>query len=363
MRILDIYIARKFLGVLFFALIAFISIYVIVDLTEKLDQFMREDVPKIVVVKYYLYALPYIIALILPIAGLLASLFSVGQMARHNEIVAITSSGISLFRILIPLFVIAFFISVLAIFWGEKVVPAASVKREEINSNYFEKYKQRSRTILKNVHVRDAFNRRISIGRLDVGRKIAQRIHIQTFDGLTIISRVDAEKMIWENGKWVLLKGGERYFNSAGDSGQLEEFKPFDRLEMSDLDLDIDRLLIMKKKTEEMSYGDLKTFIAEVIRNGGDPDRWLVDLYLKLSFPFANFIIVLFGAPLSAKKQRSSAGVGFGISLAICFVYFGIVKTAQTMGHNGTLSPLAAAWLANVVFGLVGMVILFKARQ
>ena len=142
-----------------------------------------------------------------------------------------------------------------------------------------------------------------------------------------------------------------------------EQAAPFDRLEMPNLNIDVEKLLIMQKKPEEMSYKELKSFIAEVVRNGGDPDRWLVDLYLKFSFPFANFIIVLFGAPLSAKKQRSSAGVGFGISLAICFFYFGIVKTAQTLGHNGTIPPIVAAWLANVIFGVGGFGILSKSGQ
>jgi len=359
MKILDIYISRRFLSVLLFALIAFISIYIIVDLIEKLDQFMGKDVPKIIILKYYFYSLPYTIILILPVAMLLASLFSVGQMARYNELVAIKSSGIPLYRILLPIFIIAIFISVFAIFFGENIVPIASIKREEINSTYLEKYKHRSRIRLKDIHIRDSFDRRISIHRFDVNRNIAQQIHIREFDGLTIIVRIDAEKMIWEDGKWVLLKGYHRRFLPDGQ----EQAAPFDRLEMPNLNIDVEKLLIMQKKPEEMSYKELKSFIAEVVRNGGDPDRWLVDLYLKFSFPFANFIIVLFGAPLSAKKQRSSAGVGFGISLAICFFYFGIVKTAQTLGHNGTIPPIVAAWLANVIFGVGGFGILSKSGQ
>jgi len=324
---------------------------------------MGKEVPKIIILKFYLYSLPYIVLLILPIAGLLASLFSVGQMARHNEIVAIKSSGIPLSRILLPIFIIAIFISGIAIYFGEKVVPIASIKREDINNEYLETYKQRSRTVFKDIQLKDKLDRRISIRRLEAGMKIAQQISIQKFNNLALVNRIDAEKMVWEDGKWVLLNGYERQFHSNDENEVEEEAKPFDRLEIPDLDIEIERLLIMKKKTEEMSYGELKTFIAEVIRNGGDPNRWLVDLYLKMSFPFANFIIVLFGAPLSAKKQRSSAGLSFGISLAICFVYFGIVKTLQTMGHNGTLSPIVAAWAANVLFGLIGLIMLFKARQ
>ena len=363
MHILDTYISRKFLSVLSFALIAFIIIYVIVDLIENLDQFMGHDVPKVMVLLYYMYSLPYIIILVLPVACLLASLYSVGQMARNNEIVAISSSGIPLTRILLPLFIIALIISIFAIFFGEKIVPLASVKRSEINDSYIETYNNRNRSILRNIHIRDDFNRYISIKTLNLGKKEAQRISIQEVDDVTLKSRIDAEDMVFRNGVWVLHNGVQRNFSVGQNNQELETAIPFDSLKMPDLKLDTERLLVMKKQPEEMSYKDLKTFISEVVRNGGDPNRWLVDLYLKLSFPFSNFIIVLFGAPLSAKKQRSGAGLGFAISLVVCFVYFGIVKTTQSLGQNGTLPPLFAAWLANVFFAVLGFWVLLRARQ
>jgi len=112
-----------------------------------------------------------------------------------------------------------------------------------------------------------------------------------------------------------------------------------------------------------MSYWELKQFINNIRRNGGNPDRWLVDLYLKIAFPFANFIILLFGAPLASRKTRSGPAVSFGISLFICFLYFGIIKVAQTFGHNGTLPPFIAAWLGNIIFGIGAVYILFKMRK
>jgi len=112
-----------------------------------------------------------------------------------------------------------------------------------------------------------------------------------------------------------------------------------------------------------MSYWELKNFIDEVKRTGGNPDRWRVDLYLKFAFPFANFIIILFGAPLASRKTRSGTAISFGVSLFICFLYFGFIKVGQSLGHNGTLPPFIAAWLGNLFFGLGAIYILVRSSR
>ena len=142
-----------------------------------------------------------------------------------------------------------------------------------------------------------------------------------------------------------------------------ESVETFDRIEQPNFQFKPDELSRAQKKTEEMSYWELKQFIENIKRNGGNPNRWLVDLYLKIAFPFANFIIVLFGAPLASRKTRSGPTISFGISLFICFLYFGIIKIGQTFGHNGTLSPLLSAWLGNIIFGVAALAILFKMRK
>ena len=358
MKILDRYISRRFLGVLLFSLVAFISIFIIVDLVEKLDAFIDQDVPKFIILKYYIFSLPYIIVLTLPVAMLLSSLFSIGNMARQNEIVAMKSAGISLYRILAPLFIIAFLISAGALVFGEYVLPKATEEKEYLNDEYLEKHRQRWRKRINNVYARDAQNRIISMRYYDTVRDIGHTVSIRSFDGKEIKSRIDARKIVWEDSVWVLYEGYQRTFN-----GDRETAKPFTSLVLRDENLRPDDFGKLLKKPEEMSYGELKAFIEEVKRNGSDPDRWLVDLYLKLSIPFANFIIVLFGAPLASVKRRGGAATGFGISLAIVFIYFGIVKTAQTMGHTGLLPPLLSAWIANAIFGIAGIVVLLKTKK
>jgi lipopolysaccharide export system permease protein len=358
MTILDKYITKSFLSILVFALVAFISIFVIVDFIEKLDDFIGQNVPKLIVLEYYIFQLPYIIVLTLPVAMLLSSLFCIGNLARQNEITAMKASGLSLFRILMPLFILATFVSIGAFFFGEWVVPAASVKMNYITDEYLEKQREGWRKKIRDVYMRDSQDRHIMIRSFDAVKNVGRMVSIQKYAGEHLVSRIDAEQMCWEDSSWILYNGAIHVFYP--DSIQFQKFEKMILPNENLTPADFSKVL---KKTEEMSYGELEAFIEQVKYNGGRPEQWLVDLYLKISIPFANLIIVLFGAPLSSQKRRGGAATGFGISLAICFIYFGIVKTAQTMGHSGYLSPLVAAWIGNIVFGCAGLIVLFKVPK
>ncbi len=358
MTILDRYIVRSFLSILLFAFLAFVCIFIIIDGIEKLDIYIAQQVPKAVVAKLYLYYIPYIIILTLPVAMLLSSLFSIGNMARFNEITAMKASGLSLYRILAPLLVLGFLISLGAMVFGELVVPQASAARAELMTQYMEKRRQAWHRKLNNVYALDAQGRRINIRHYDPEKNVGDKVTIRKFEGLALQLHIFAQKMVWENDDWMLYDGIERTF-----TGEEEHVLKFTKMPFTGSHLKPEVFAKVLKKPEEMSYSELKAFIKEVERNGGEPNHWLVDLYLKFAVPLANFIIILFGAPLSSQKHRGGAATGFGISLAIVFIYFGIVKTAQSMGQNGMLPPLLAAWIANIVFLLAGIVILVKTHK
>lgn len=358
MKILDKYIVRRFNVVLFFAIISFILITIVVDLTGNIDKFIDEKVPGPIVVKYYIYYIPYFLVLVFPVAMLLASLFSVGQMARYNELIAMKSVGISLYRILTPLLWFGLLITLFTFIFGEKVVPVVNHKKTMIEDEYIEGKRKYIQTRVTNIFWRDKMNRKIFIGYYDTRTKIAHKVSIQKYQGATILERIDAPEMRWQDSCWVLINGFHRQF---ADSQEIAT--RFEELKDSNIDILPEELAKSQKKPEDMSYEELKKFIEEVKRNGGDPDRWLVDLYLKISFPFANFIMVLFGAPLASNKKRSGPMVGFLISLFICFFYFGFVKFTQTLGHNDILPPLLSAWLSNGIFFLMGLFLIFFVRK
>ena len=360
MRIFDKYILQKFIATLIFALIAFCLIFIIVDLIENLDKFIDKNVPYMVVIKYYLYYLPYIMILSLPIAVLLASLFSVGQMTRNNEIIAMKVAGLSLLRILLPLIIFGFILSLMILYLAETFVPMTNEKKIDIYREYVQDSQKKRLKSQNDIFIQLNKGEWLNIGFFDPNTSTGHRVSIQKFapEFSTILTRIDAPTLTWEQDHWVLMNCLVRSFD-----GEIENLERVDRLDRSDFHFGPAELSKQQRKHEEMNFQELQQFIADIVRNGGKPGRWLVDLHLKLSFPFANFIILLFGAPLASLKTRSGTMKSFGISLLICFLYFGIIKTGQALGHNGVLPPLLAAWMGNIIFGISAIYIYYKVRM
>jgi lipopolysaccharide export system permease protein len=112
-----------------------------------------------------------------------------------------------------------------------------------------------------------------------------------------------------------------------------------------------------------MNYTDLQEFIENQRRAGQDVSRWLVEYHFKLAFPFASIIMVLFGVPFASSKPRAGVALGFGIALAVAFIYLIFMKTSQVFGYNGDLNPFLTAWLANLIFLVAGIFNLFRVQK
>jgi len=166
--------------------------------------------------------------------------------------------------------------------------------------------------------------------------------------------------MEWDvkKGGWELIGVKERIFDSSG-----EIVRDYDTLAYTETRLHPDDLQDLEFKPEEMTYAELNRFVDKMLSIGADARKWLVDLYMKISYPFANFIIVLFGAPLASQKRRSGSALGFALALLISFIYFLFLRTGQVLGHKGELEPWLAAWIGNIVFGIGGIILMIRVRK
>jgi len=324
MRILSRYIINRFSLTLIGALSAFVGIYVVVDLVEHIDTFIDRGISAGNIARYYLYYLPYIAVLMLPAAMLIASLFSIAGLARRNELVAMKSSGISLYRVLFPLFRFAFLISLLALVVSEVVVPEANQRKEEIRTG---KRKVGLIADRENVLLQDVDGQFVSAEVYRASKKLAINVSIQKYRGISLIRRIDADTMVWEDGMWVLKNGIFREFRD-----RKERAFPFSTLRVKGLTLRSVDFGKLRKKPEQMGFFELKNYIERGTKLGRNMDRWVVELNLKLSFPFTNLIIVLFGAPLASRIRRTGKAVEFGIGLFICFLYYSTIRSSQALG-------------------------------
>ncbi|MBI3765799.1 MAG: LptF/LptG family permease, partial [Ignavibacteriales bacterium] len=214
-----------------------------------------------------------------------------------------------------------------------------------------------------NIFIQDSQTRILSIGIFDDSRNVAQQVSIQDFnpeDATRIIARYDATEMQWNPAlkTWRLVNGTERRF----DRGK-ETLKQFSALSIGALNFSPDDIRKKQEKPEEMNYTDLKMFIDNQQRAGHEVARWLVDYYGKIAFPFASAIVAIFGIPFSSVKRRSGLGVEFGIAIGISFLYMIFLQISQAFGYNGDLHPLITAWLANMIFLTVGVIVLLRVPK
>jgi lipopolysaccharide export system permease protein len=356
MRVLDRYIALKFLRALLFSLLVFIAIYVIVDLVEHLDTFVDAQATTGQVVRYYLNFIPAIVVLTLPIAVLMATLFTVGGLSKSNELLAMRSSGLSLWRIGLPLLGWGLALSLLLLVFSEMVVPRTEQERSDILNLEIEKKQSDRRTIAYHVYVQGQDHRMFRLERYDIEQRRGWGVLVQAIEDARVLWTIRANEMQWVDSMWVLRNGEERTFAS-------EEWIPFDSLARPDWKETPGDLSQRDRSPENMGYRELSEYIQVVERSGRDASRERFRLQFKLALPFMCFIIVMVGVPIASSPKRSGVALSFGIASGIAIVYIFLLRVMESLGNKGDLPPMLAAWSMNGVFLLVGLGLFLAARK
>jgi lipopolysaccharide export system permease protein len=358
-KIHDKYILGGFWRNLLIGFIAFTVIYVTVDISEKSDDYYDDKATLREVSSYYLFVLPWILLLTLPISVLLSTVFTLGRMSRENELTALVASGMPLTRIARPILVSAFMISLISLAFNEFVVPYSNRRAEKIMTVDIKGTRQRDNfKYRKNLHYQGEGNRTWYAERYDIKLSVLLNVALHEHEDSRLVRRVDAKKAFWDGSKWVFMDGAIRDFHEEG-----ETVTTFQRREMPHLPEKPEDIAKEEITPEEMNFLELRDHIDKIRRGGGSIDKYRVDLYFKFSFPFTCFIFAIIGVALSSAKRKPSMATGFGLTLLISFMYYGILRVGQSLGHSGVLPPVLGAWMGNIVFVLIGSVMLYRANR
>lgn len=358
--ILSRYVTREYLKVFCLSLTGLIFIYVVVLFFQKVDLFIKHQASFWLIFEYLLYKIPEVIfQWTLPYAVLVATLLTLGTFSRHSEITAMKAGGVSLYRITIPLFIIALFVSFFSFLGNEYIVPLSNQKTRTLLSVKVRKEEQTS--LFKNYKIwyhgdRGIFN----IQLLDSKEKVLKGLTLYQFDDqFRCTQRIDAREAKWMDGKWKLYRGAIREF---GEGGTIRTI-PYAELELN-LSENWDSFQKIERKAGEMSYTELRDYIQKIQASGYDATRYLTDLYAKLSYPFLNLIMVMIGIPFALKTGRSGGiALGIGVSVMIGFLYGVTFYVFLSFGKSGVLPPFLAAWSPTFLFGLAGIFTLTSIRQ
>lgn len=358
MRILDRYVLREFVAYLALGLTGFIVIFAVVDLFDKIDVFLDHRARLAAVARFYLFLAPEVVVKVLPVALLLATFLALGQLNKFGELTAMRVAGRSLMRILRPVWGVAASCTVLSLALGELVVPGANRERDRIYHEQIQGITHSEPVERADVSYLGRGGRIYLIRLYLIPERRMRQVTLQRFRGGVLLERLDAIEGRWEQGRWVFYNGTLRRFGPRG-----EEAEAFDRREMPALAETPEDFSKEPRAPDEMNFLELRQYLERLRTSGARVANYLVDLHVKLSFPLVNLIVVAIGASLATRLRAQSAALGFGLSVAIAFVYYGLTRTSQALGHNGALPPYLAAWLPDLLFGGVGGGMLVRAQR
>ena len=358
MRILDRYLLREFIGYLVLGLLGFITIFIVVDLIEKMDVFLDHKAPWHLVAQYFLNLAPDVVVKMLPVSLLLATFLALGQLNKFGELTAMRAGGLSLVRILMPVLGVAAACVLVSLLIGEFVVPAATRARQQIFEERIQHLQRAVPSERADVTYLGRAGRIWLVGLYLVHEQRMHDVSLQEFKNGLLLRRIDAAEASWDGQRWVFSSGYVRRF-VAGH----EQAEGFRRMAIGGLGERPEDFAKQGHKPEEMNWFELKNYVERLRASGARVENYLVDLHLKLAFPLICVIVVMIGGALATRLRMQGAALGFGLSVAISFFYYGILRAGQALGHNGALPPYVAAWGADVLFGSVAFVMLAQAQR
>jgi len=348
MRLLTRYILKEFFGFFAAALSGIVIVYLCVEFLQQADNFIKDKATLNQVLRYFIYNIPSIITPSIPIAALIATLLSLGGLSRHNEIVAMRASGMSLGRITLPVLVGGLLISAIGFINNELIMPAYVAKAIYIKKIEIEKKQQHVIFRQRKLWLRGPDNSIANIDFISPDRDVMLGLNVFKFNrDYSVRERIQAARLIWENGAW-RFKDGTKYVQSAESVHSL----PADGEIYNLVDNPTDLSMIVKS-AEEMTFLELRDYVRRLKTSGYNAVRYEVELYNKLAFPLSSLLMVMIATPLSLHRVRSGgAGKSIALAVFIAFGYWGLLSIGSALGRSGTLPPMAASWFANALFSL-----------
>lgn len=350
LKILDVYIIKKFLGTYFFAIALIISISIVFDLSEKIDNYIENEAPAKAVFIYYLNFIPYFTNLLSSLFTFIAVIFFTSKMAYNSEIIAILSSGVSFRRILVPYFMSAFLIASISFALMAYVIPHANERRLNFEYTYMKESPYR---VERNLHMQIDTGVYIYMRNYRPNVQKGYKFSMENFENNQLKSKLMAENIQWDTtkNKWVV---SDYYIREITDEkkdtiikgSELDTtltIKPSDLGQYTDI-------------VTTMNMPELNEFIErKKIQGAENIEEYLIEKYRRFAFPFSTFILTLIGVFLSSKKLKGGMGMQIGIGIALSFGYILFMRFATMFAISGGINPFIAVWIPNIIFSIVAL--------
>jgi len=354
---IDKYIIGKFLGTFIFSIVLIMSIAVVFDLTEKLDDFFENQVAgKEIIFDYYLNFIPYYMNMFSPLFIFISVIFFTSKLAGDSEIIAILASGVSYHRLMWPYFVSALVLFVFSFWMTGYVIPPASEKMLTFQDKYIQHF---SRENARNIQMEVEPGTILYIESFQKRTKMGYRSSLEHFDGKKLTMRITADRIHYDSAyNWHFDKYIRREFD-----GMRETLTRGNRLDTI-IPVLPKELFYTAENAQMMPNPELRSYIdTQRKRGSGNVQAFETEWWKRWASPIGAFIMTLLGVTMSSKKVRGGMGknLGFGLTLSALYILFSTVST--TFSVNGVMSPFMSVWLPNFIFLAIGVVLYLRVSR
>ena len=357
--IIDRYLLREYVKLLGVGLGVCAVLFVVVDLLQTLDRFLRVKPAFIHIVEHFVYRLPGALYDGLPIVVLMATVFLFLSLTRAHELDALKAAGVSLYRVSVPVLLFAAALSVGAGLFQETVLPVVNAWADEVDRVKIRGGLPRHLQKRNQLWYRSSETRFWRMELLDpVDRSIDGLLLLEVDANFQLVSRLDARKGHFTAAGWELSQG----FVRQVVKGNTMESRAFDRLTLR-MPEHIEDFTNVQKSPSIMSFRELRAYVTKLQETGHQAGKYIVELYSKLSFPLIHLIMALVAIPFALISPRSGGrALGIAIAIVISVGYWLVHYMALAFAKADLLPPFLAAWTANVVFFGLGAALFLRSR-
>lgn len=361
-NLLDRYVIRTFTSVFLLVLLSGVSVYVIADLSETVDEIIRNDVPRSVVFDYYKYMSLQIFYEIAPVLVLITTLITFSLLSRTNEVTVIKALGVSLYRLSLPALVAAGLVMGLCAYLESWVLPTSNQRVAQLNDRIRGRetartYRRADRQWLFG-HGRYVYNYML----FDPDEEALQRLQVFEFGETGNLSRRFFTRQagyVEDDQGWIFDEGWIRSF----EGGRVVRFDRFEEPVLVDYPETPDYFESEILPPEQMGYGDLKEYIQNLKDSGQSVPELEVELHKKIAFPVVCLVMALVALPFAFRLGRQGALYGIGLSVVLGMVFMGVFAFFTTLGEAGALPPVVAVWSPGAMFALLSLYMFLGVRS
>ncbi|NQT91897.1 MAG: YjgP/YjgQ family permease [Lentisphaerae bacterium] len=368
MKLMDKYLLREHLAAVACCLAGFLLLFVVYDLFERLSRFLEASVPFLLIVRFYLALVLPRLKTLVPASLLLATLYTLWRMSRHNELTAFRACGVGLRRILMPFLAVGILASLLSWLVEEEVGPRATRWTYEFRMNG---YRPVIRDRLNNLTFYNRSERRWwKIGRvqLDTPHRLHDvEVGLERTDG-SRLADLRADKAEWIDGQWWFYSPQVQAYDER-DNPIGEPSSPVPGLDgaiemrfMNEQPGDF-----INEGTSEEEYLSSRAILRYLATHPelseGARAEMRLEVQRRLAMPWACFVVTLFGIPAGLRSSRHSAVAGVFLAIALFLGFYGVMQAGVFLAMTRTVMPWIGAWLPNMVFSVAGLRMMVTMEQ